>query len=146
MININKMTNLDLENIKHDLDKFDDFWTYEILKKELEKEDTCYIVAKDDEEIVGFAGIWIAPYEIDIMNIVVRKDNRNQKIATKLMEELLEISKKTGKDEITLEVNEKNIPAIKLYKKFMFEKVGIRKKYYKDDNAIIMTRKLKVTK
>lgn len=143
MINIEKMTLLDLEKIKNDLNKFDDFWTYEILKKEIEKEDTVYIVAKDSEEIVGFAGIWIAPFEIDIMNIVVRKDKRNQKIATTLMETLLKMAKDTGKEEITLEVNEKNIPAIKLYEKCMFEKVGIRKKYYKDDNAIIMTRKLK---
>lgn len=41
---------------------------------------------------------------------------------------------------ITLEVNEKNIYAIKLYESFNFKKLGIRKKYYNNsDNAIIYT-------
>ncbi len=142
MINIKKMTKFDLEKIRYDLDKFDDFWSYDILSSEINSKNSIYFTAEENNEIVGFAGIWIAPFEIDIMNIVVRKDKRNQKIATKLMRKLLEFSKETGKEEITLEVNEKNIVAIKLYEKFMFEKLGIRKKYYKDDNAIIMTRKL----
>ncbi len=143
MINIDEMTKLDLEEIKNEMTEFDDFWNCDILKSELESKDTIYLVAKENDNIVGFAGIWVAPFEIDIMNIAVRKDMRNKKIATMLMEKLLEISRNSGKEEITLEVNENNIPAIKLYEKFMFEKVGIRKKYYKDGDAIIMTRKLK---
>ena len=44
---------------------------------------------------------------------------------------------------ITLEVNVKNENAIKLYKKYNFEEVGRRKKYYNNiDDAIIMTLKL----
>lgn len=143
MINIYEMTKLDLEEIKNEMTEFDDFWNCDILKSELESKDTIYLVAKENNNIVGFAGIWLAPFEIDIMNIAVRKDMRNKKIASMLMEKLLEISRNSGKEEITLEVNENNIPAIKLYEKFMFEKVGIRKKYYKDGDAIIMTRKLK---
>lgn len=143
MINIYEMTKLDLEEIKNEMTEFDDFWNCDILKSELESKDTIYLVAKENDNIVGFAGIWIAPFEIDIMNIAVRKDMRNKKIASMLMEKLLKISRNSGKEEITLEVNENNIPAIKLYEKFMFEKVGIRKKYYKDGDAIIMTRKLK---
>ena len=51
------------------------------------------------------------------------------------------ISKTTKKETISLEVNEKNTIAIKLYEKFGFEKVGLRKKYYNEkDNAIIMTK------
>ena len=42
--------------------------------------------------------------------------------------------------ELTLEVNEHNLNAIKLYEKFGFIKVGLRKKYYnRTDNALIMT-------
>ena len=44
---------------------------------------------------------------------------------------------------ITLEVNEKNKPAISLYQKFDFQQVGLRKKYYHNtDNAVIMSVKL----
>ena len=48
---------------------------------------------------------------------------------------------KYERNNISLEVKEKNVPAIKLYEKYGFEKVGIRKKYYNGiDNAIIMTK------
>ena len=77
------------------------------------------------------------------MNIVVRKDKRKEGIGTKLLNEIFEIAKKQKAQTITLEVNEKNLPAIKLYQKFGFEQVGLRKKYYHHtDNAIIMSVKL----
>ena len=44
---------------------------------------------------------------------------------------------------ITLEVNENNLSAIRLYDKFSFDKLGIRKKYYNgESDAIIMSKKL----
>ena len=44
---------------------------------------------------------------------------------------------------LTLEVNSNNIPAQKLYEKFNFKRVGLRKKYYNNtDDAIIMTKQL----
>ncbi len=39
-----------------------------------------------------------------------------------------------------LEVNEKNTPAILLYKKYGFEQISVRKNYYNDDDAIIMNK------
>ena len=44
---------------------------------------------------------------------------------------------------ITLEVNEKNIPAIKLYKKYDFKSVAKREKYYNGVDGILMERKMK---
>lgn len=74
------------------------------------------------------------------MNIVVKKDNRNLGIGSKLLEEIIKISKSLKAKSITLEVNENNLPAIKLYKKYGFNQVGLRKKYYNNkDNAILMT-------
>ena len=42
---------------------------------------------------------------------------------------------------ITLEVATKNIPALNLYEKFGFEVIHVRKNYYKDDDAYLMSRK-----
>lgn len=57
-----------------------------------------------------------------------------------LLENLISFAKEFNIKVITLEVNECNISAIKLYDKFNFEKVGVRKKYYDGKNdAIIMT-------
>ena len=60
-----------------------------------------------------------------------------------LLENLIIYSKSKNLKTITLEVNEHNLYAINLYKKFNFDTVGIRKKYYDGkDTAIIMNKKL----
>ena len=71
-------------------------------------------MAKQNNEIVGFAGIINIIDEINIMNIVVRKDKRGLKIGSRLLEEIFKIAKQLKAKTITLEVNEKNLPAIKL--------------------------------
>ena len=46
-----------------------------------------------------------------------------------------------SENKFLLEVNEKNVNALKLYKKIGFEEISIRKNYYgKDENAVIMTK------
>ena len=92
---------------------------------------------------MGFAGILKIIDEVNIMNIVVRKDKRNEGIGSKLLDEIFKIAKQQKAQSITLEVNENNLPAIKLYQKFSFEQVGLRKKYYRNtDNAVIMSVEL----
>lgn len=139
---IDKMSLDDLNSIKDILTiEFDDFWNYEILKSELENPNSYFVVAKtDSDEIVGFAGIKIILDEADIMNIVVRKSFRHKKIGFKLLEHLISYSKNLNLKNITLEVNENNTYAIKLYEHFSFNKVGTRKKYYNGtDDAFIYT-------
>ncbi len=137
---ISEMNLLDLENIKDCLlTDFDNFWSYNILKQELENGKSKYFVAKQENEIVGFAGILLIIDQVNIMNIVVKKDKRNFGIGSSLLEEIIRYSKIHNATSITLEVNEKNIPAIKLYKKYGFKQVGLRRKYYNnEDNAILM--------
>ena len=145
-IQINNMNLNDLESICSNLEKdFDDFWNYNILKNELQNPNSIYFVAKDkNNNILGFAWILKILDEPDITNIVVKKDYRNKGIGTMLLKHLILEAKKQNLLTITLEVNEKNKNAILLYKKFKFEELGIRKKYYNNtDNAIIMTLNLK---
>ena len=142
MIKIEKMVLEDFEKIKENLQKeFDDFWTPSILESELRNENSKYIVVKDDEKIIGFAGIWISPIDVEITNIVTKKTERKKGIGTLLLEKLIEMARETGRDNISLEVNENNITAIKMYEKNGFKVIGIRKRYYNGkDNAIIMTK------
>lgn len=128
-IEILKFTIQDLNEIKNILETdFDDFWNYNTLKSELENPISHYIVAKQDGKIVGFAGIMDTLDQMEITNIVVKKDSRNMGIGNTLLKYLISMSK--GKEFIYLEVNEKNESAIKLYKKNGFKKCGLRKKYY----------------
>ncbi len=142
---INKMTIEDLESIKNILaSDFDNFWSFDVLEDELECDNSYVIVAKStDNTIVGFAGLKTILDEADIMNIVVKKDFRHNGIGSILLENLINYSKNMNMKTITLEVNENNLSAIRLYDKFSFDKLGIRKKYYNgESDAIIMSKKL----
>ena len=145
-IKIDRMNLDDLESIKDTLIlEFDDFWNYNILKDELESKNSKYIVVKDiesNDEIIGFAGIKILVDEADIMNIVVKKSYRNKGIGSLLLGNLILLCNELNLKSLSLEVNEKNIPAINLYKKFGFKNISIRKNYYKDENGIIMKKVL----
>ena len=139
-IKITSMNSQDLEAIKNILNSdFDDFWNYNILKEELNNKNSRYLVAKLNNEVIGFAGIKIVIDEADIMNIVVKKNFRNNGIGSLLLENLINLSKSLNISSLSLEVNEKNISAISLYKKFNFKEVGKRKNYYKDSDAILMS-------
>ena len=120
--------------------KFDSFWSPSILKQELENSSSQYFVAVIDTEIAGFGGIWKAVDDCHITDIVVRKDLRKLGIGSLILEKLIQAAKDKMVNSITLEVNANNIPAQKLYEKYGFKIVGIRKKYYNNtDDAIIMT-------
>ena len=156
MIEIREMKFEDYENIKDKLQKeFDEFWTPSILKSELESKNSKYIVALKGKEVVGFAGIIILPDGTEVTNIVTKKVERKKGIGKLLLDKLINMTITEKKEVISLEVNEKNIIAINLYKNFGFEKVGRKKKYdiekdkkkkkyYNEiDDAIIMTKKIK---
>lgn len=144
-IEISIMNISDLDTIKDILlSDFDDFWKYTTFKKELENPNSKYIKAKINDKIVGFAGIWKAVDDIHITNIVTAKEYRKKGIGTALLANLIEFAKhEKGITSITLEVNSNNIPAQKLYKKYGFKNVGLRKKYYNNTyDALIMTLNL----
>ena len=138
---IQNMNILDLNSISDILlTDFDDFWTISVFKSELLNPNSTYIVAKINNTIVGFAGIWQAVDDIHITNIVVKKNLRNNGIGNVLLNKLIQICKDKKTSSITLEVSVNNISAIKLYEKCGFKKVGIRKKYYSNSvDALIMT-------
>ncbi len=140
-IDISTMMLNDLEQIKKNLQTdFDDFWNFEIFKEELVNNNSMYLVLRYENEIVSFGGIKFILDEADIMNIVTKKDKRNQGFAKFLLNELITIAEEQNCKTITLEVDENNLPAIKLYKDLEFKKVGKRKNYYKNGNtAILMT-------
>ena len=135
---INEMSFQDLDSM--DLNSFDDFWNYNILREEILNTSSFCIVAKSENDIVGFAGLKFLLDEAHLANIVTRKDKRNLGIGTKMLDTLMKKANSTS-TLITLEVNENNSPAIHLYEKFGFEKLGTRKKYYKNEfDAYIMTK------
>lgn len=124
-------------------EKFDRLWSIHTLKNDFIEDHSKYIVAKVNNEIVGFAGIKIILDEADIMNIVTRVDKRGNGIGSLLLGNLINLASLLNCTCINLEVNENNDPAIHLYEKYSFARIGLRKKYYNNtDNAILMKKEL----
>ena len=143
-IEIHEMKIQDLNLIAETLETdFDNFWNYNVFKTELENGNSKYLVAKINNQIVGFAGIIPIVDECEISNIVVHKDFRNQKIGSSLLEALIDLAISFNIKIINLEVRKSNVPAIKLYEKYGFEVCGIRKNYYNNtEDAILMKKDL----
>lgn len=102
----------------------------------LNPNETIYIY-KENNINKGFIHIQNGLDIIDLLNIIVKPEYQNQGIGGVLLKYIID-NKKDKK--IMLEVRSKNINAIKLYQKYDFKIINIRKNYYKDDNAIIMER------
>lgn len=118
-------------------------WTHDAFKKELSNPLAKYLVARQDGQIVGFAGVWTIVDEGHITNIAVHPDFRKQKIGSDLVKTLIEHCDNWGCHALTLEVRESNLPAQGLYKKFGFIEEGLRKNYYHDnkESAVIMWKR-----
>lgn len=102
----------------------------------LNSNETIYIY-KENNINKGFIHIQNGLDIIDLLNIIVKPEYQNQGIGSVLLKYIID-NKQDKK--IMLEVRSKNINAIKLYQKYDFKIINIRKNYYKDDDAIIMER------
>ena len=109
-------------------------------KDELNNEIAHYLVGSINNKVVAYIGAWFILDEAHITNVAVKSDFRRQKIAKQLITAFIVLAKKHQITSITLEVRASNIPAQSLYQQFGFEKQGLRKRYYADNNedAIIM--------
>ena len=119
-------------------------WSKQSLEEELNNETSLFLVAKEENEVIGYIGMSIVIDEGYIFNVAVRENHRNKGVATALINKLVTYGKKNNFSFITLEVRESNLPAISLYSKFGFIKAGERKDYYSNpkENAILLTKYL----
>ena len=117
-------------------------WSKKSLEESLEKENSLFLVAVEDEKVIGYVGMEVIVDEGYIFNVAVSADYRRRGVGYALVRELVTYSMKNSLCFITLEVRESNSAAIALYSKFGFIKAGERKNYYSDptEAAVLMTK------
>jgi len=121
---------------------FDSGFALETFNKELKNPLAYYVVAVDGEIPVGYCGIWNVCGEAEVIDIGVFSEYRKRGIGKGLFEAVFQYMRENGVGTLNLEVREDNIPAISLYEKLGFDKVGVRKKYYDNKiDAILYTKK-----
>lgn len=88
-----------------------------------------------NNDLVGIIDFSIIYGRIELNYIFVKEEYRQKGIASKMMEYIISYNLS-----ISLEVDETNIKAIKLYEKYGFKNKAIRNNYYGKNNAILMVR------
>jgi ribosomal-protein-alanine N-acetyltransferase len=120
---------------------FPDPWTLGMFQEELSREaPSLSLVARDSEtgKLLGYLnGITIYD-EFHIGNIAVRKGARGQGIGEVLLRRALDHAWAHSLILATLEVRMSNQAAISLYEKLGFRSVAMRKRYYVNEDALVM--------
>jgi len=91
--------------------------------------------------IIGFAGLWMMADEAHIINIAVRERYRRQGMGELLLIAIIDLATELKAGIITLEVRASNITAQRLYSKYGFTQVGLRRGYYTDtgEDGVLMS-------
>lgn len=118
-------------------------WTEAQLISQLPDERHEFIAALDENgRVAGYVGMMFVLDEGYISNVAVDSSLRRRGIGDALIAEMNSRAQKRGLAFVTLEVRESNAPAIALYAKHGYVRVGERKNYYDfpRENAILMTK------
>ena len=120
-------------------------WTRDQLASQLPDDQHCFLAAVENDAVLGYVGMMYILDEGYISNVAVAPGQRRKGIGDALLNELMKRAEEYGLAFVTLEVRESNDPAIALYEKHGFQRVGLRKKYYDSpkEDAILMTKFLK---
>ncbi|MDR2426376.1 MAG: ribosomal protein S18-alanine N-acetyltransferase [Endomicrobium sp.] len=115
-------------------------WTKDMFLSSASNKNTHFKVYFEDGKIAGFCIYWTFSGETEILNIAVDPDFRRRSIAKSMLKYMENDVKNEKSRTIFLEVRHSNAAAINLYLGFGFEKIGIRKKYYIDEDAIVLRK------
>ena len=125
---------------------FHDPWSVTSIGSELSNPLSCWLVAVESEQVVGYVGSQTVIDATDMMNIAVHPDFRRKGIAQKLVEQLVDELKQRQSMSLMLEVRASNTGAQALYEKLGFSQVGLRKNYYKNprEDALILRKEWEI--
>ncbi|WP_416342423.1 ribosomal protein S18-alanine N-acetyltransferase [Isoptericola peretonis] len=129
-------------------------WTYGMLADELAALGRWYVVAEPTgpdavavygpgpKPVVGYAGLWFDGDVAQVMTIGVDPYYQRHGVGRALLEALIERARTLRAGAVLLEVRVDNGPALALYERFGFERIGLRKRYYQPEDKDAFTMRL----
>ncbi len=112
-----------------------DPWDEKLLSDCIDVGYECWVLTLADK-VIGFGVLSYSINEAHILNLAITPHKQHLGYGRKILEHLLDLAVKRGVAEVWLEVRESNIPARKLYTKYNFVELGLRKDYYPSVNSI----------
>jgi ribosomal-protein-alanine N-acetyltransferase len=143
-VEIRRLTLQDLNEIERiEVDVYPTPWSRSMFAGELAKPSSLSLGAFDAQPVGRLIAYLIVSRYVDawhIMNLAVDREHRRQGVASRLLDELFELTVGDSRRGYTLEVRISNTTAIALYERFGFEASGVRRGYYTDnrEDALIM--------
>lgn len=145
-VRIRSMTVEDLAWVADlEAESFDDPWSEALFASELQEREQNYPrIALHRDERAGYLISWFVADEVHLGNIAVAPRMRGRGIADALLDDLIREGKLRGSSYIVLEVRTGNRAAIRLYERYGFEMMAVRRGYYQNngEDALIMIRML----
>lgn len=113
-------------------------WGEEIFQAELAAPGRRYLTAEHEGEVIGYGGLMLVGEDAHITTLAAVRPASVPAVGSRLMLSLIEAALAGGARQLTLEVRASNRAAQDFYRKFGMGPVGVRKHYYRDEDAIIM--------
>ncbi len=111
-------------------------WTRQSFMNELINPSGFYYAARDPEQerVLGYSGFWLIGEEAHVTTLAVHPDYRRLYVGERLLINDIIQARKVGADWVTLEVRVSNDSAQRLYGKYSFRSLGVRRNYYQDND------------
>jgi len=116
-------------------------WSPSLFISEMsEQRNRVYLVARLEREVVGYGGLMSYGEEAHVTTLAIDPSHQRRKIGTRLLHELVTYARDMGAQAVSLEVRMSNWGAQRLYGRFGFRPVGVRKNYYQEtsEDALVM--------
>lgn len=93
---------------------------------------------------VGYIDFWVVKDEMELVSVAVSPKYKRRGVGEFMMRRMCRFAEQHRAQFIYLDVRQSNLAAQRLYEKFGFNKVGVRRRYYSDnqEDAIIMKKEM----
>ncbi|HAU0226235.1 TPA: ribosomal-protein-alanine N-acetyltransferase, partial [Legionella pneumophila] len=141
ILNIRRMKDSDIENVYSiETNVHIAPWSKDILRDCVLVGYDCRVLEinnGDSSILAGYIISRISNNSCHILNLCIAKPLQSKGLGRKLLQTVLySLSKYTQTESVILEVRPSNSAALHLYETMGFEKVEIKKDYYKDKNSV----------
>ncbi len=120
-------------------------WSEETFHSLLSRPAAVLQVVEVESEVVAYAVLWCIQDQGELANIAVEPGHRGRGLGRLLLDQLLELSRERGVEDLFLEVRESNSVARDMYLRRGFEEVGRRSDYYDQppEDALVLRLRLR---
>jgi ribosomal-protein-alanine N-acetyltransferase len=141
-----KMSARDVERVVQiEREAFTSPWKAETFLKLLERPGAeLWVLEHPEDGVVGYAVLWCILDQGELANIAVTSEHRGRGLGAFLLGRVMEVARDRGVASLYLEVRVGNADAIRLYRSFSFEELGVRRAYYEAprEDALVMVVRL----